>query len=155
MNNLLLRLRSDFPQLKFTAGTRFFWSPAGREIVYAENASGPRAIFSLLHETGHALLEHQRYTLDFELLELEVAAWKHAKKLATDYGIDIDEDHIQDCLDTYRDWLYRRSICPSCTTKALQQDDSPRYQCFNCQASWSVSPSRFCRPYRKSQLATV
>lgn len=152
LDALLEQLRADFPQVQFVAGTRFYWSPAKQQVYYTYTTNGAPTIFSLLHETGHALLEHRRYTLDFELLELEAAAWQRARALGKTYGITIDEDHIQDCLDTYRDWLYRRSICPSCTSKALQQDDGRRYQCYNCHASWLVSPSRFCRPYRKSQF---
>lgn len=156
MDKLLVRLAEDFPQLCFAAGPSFCWSPATGQILYKQSAPddpSPQAVFSLLHETGHALLGHKRYRLDFELLELEVSAWERAKHLAAQYGITIDEDHIQDCLDTYRDWLYRRSICPSCTTKALQQDGSHYYQCFNCRATWRVSPSRFCRPYRQTKHA--
>jgi hypothetical protein len=151
MDKLLSRLQKDYPHIEFVAGKAFYWSPATRQIFYKTNAAGPTAVFSLLHEVGHALLGHKRYKLDFELLELEVAAWERAGLLAKDYAITIDGDHIQDCLDTYRDWLYRRSICPSCTTKALQQDDEPVYNCYNCHATWRVAPSRFCRPYRQTK----
>jgi hypothetical protein len=146
---LLGRLKTDYPRVDFIAGTTFCWSPTERQVIYKANAKGVAAIYSLLHEVGHALLDHKRYTHDFELLEIEVAAWEQAKTIAGNYTTVIDEDHIQNCLDTYRDWLYRRSICPSCTTKTLQLDDKPAYVCFNCHATWRVAPSRFCRPYRK------
>lgn len=152
---LIKQLRADFPQVKYRAGSRFYWSPATQEVFYPRNADDITAVFSLLHETGHALLSHKRYSLDFELLELEVAAWQRARQLAIDYSIDLSEDHIEDCLDTYRDWLYRRSICPSCTSHALQVDNQPRYHCHNCQTDWQVSPSRFCRPYRKLHSSTA
>jgi hypothetical protein len=148
MQTLLPKLRAAFPDLLYSAGNQFCWSPESREIVYIENAIGPKAAWSLLHETGHALLEHTTYKADFELLKLEIAAWSKAKDLAKDLGIIIDNDHIEDCLDTYRDWLYKRSICPKCTTKCLQQDDYVHYRCFNCRAVWRVSTSRFCRAYR-------
>lgn len=174
LTQLLPLLQHDYPAVRFIAGDVFCWSPATNQVMYRRpraakkparsgrlavdkpnssqdpNPDGVEACYSLLHELGHALLEHQRYQLDIELLQLEVAAWEHAKVLARNYGLAIDDDHIQNCLDTYRDWLYRRSICPSCTTKALQLDDQPEYRCFNCHATWRVSPSRFCRPYRKS-----
>jgi len=149
--SLLTKLTADNPSLAFVAGASFYWSPAKRQVFYKSGDDGVVATFSLLHEVGHGLLDHKRYKLDFELLQLEVAAWEQAKTIATTYGITIDEDHIQDCLDSYRDWLYRRSICPSCTAKALQQDNEPVYRCFNCHASWRVTPSRFCRPYRHQQ----
>jgi ribosomal protein L37AE/L43A len=153
---LLERLIHDYTDLTFVPGKAFCWSPRGRKIIYKTDVEAPTAMYSLLHEVGHAILNHRRYKLDFELMEYEVAAWEQAKQIAPNYGIDIDEGHIQDCLDSYRDWLYRRSICPSCTTKTLQHDDASVYNCFNCHATWSVAPSRFCRPYRqtKSQVVT-
>lgn len=146
---LLAQLVTEYPNLTFAESSSFYWSPAKRQINCKRGAEGLSATFSLLHELGHALLDHKRYKLDFELLQLEVAAWEQAKLVAPNYGITIDEDHIQDCLDSYRDWLYRRSICPTCTAKALQQDGQPLYRCFNCHATWRVAPSRFCRPYRQ------
>lgn len=146
---LLPRLIADYPQLNFYPGKTFCWSPANRQVVYKAAGNGRFTALSLLHEVGHGLLEHQRYGLDFELVELEVAAWEEAKRIARLYDVEVDEEHIQDCLDSYRDWLYRRSICPSCTTKALQVDGQSLYGCFNCRATWRVAPSRFCRPYRQ------
>jgi hypothetical protein len=54
-------------------------------------------------------------------------------------------------LDTYRDWLYKRSICPTCTAKCLQQGDFVHYRCFNCHTTWRVTASRFCRAYRRQK----
>jgi hypothetical protein len=149
MKQLIEILRAQFPDLRFTAGQQFSWSPENSEIIYKSGASGQQATWSLLHETGHALLGHKTYGADFELLQLEVAAWEKAKQVADDMGIEIDEDHIQDCLDTYRDWLYKRSICPECNTKCLQQDNKSAYRCHNCHASWQVTASRFGRAYRR------
>jgi ribosomal protein S27AE len=148
MEKLLEYLRRDYPELLFTEGKSFCWSPQTRQIFYSleQSQSGPWAV---LHETAHALLEHTKYSLDFELLRMEVAAWEAAKELAKKYDITIDEDHMQDCLDSYRDWLYKRSICPSCGTKSIQQDHEASYQCFNCHSTWRVAASRFCRPYRQ------
>lgn len=151
MEKLITKLQAEFPRLRFTAGQQFCWSPETGEIFYKTTAGSLKSTWSLLHETGHALLEHQSYKADFELLRLEVAAWERARELAADVGIAIDEDHIQDCLDTYRDWLYKRSICPGCTTKCLQQDDYSHYRCFNCHTVWRVSSSRFCRAYRSTK----
>lgn len=152
MDRLIETLSAKFPKLRFTAGKQFSWSPETGEIFYKRGGSGRRAEWSLLHETGHALLGHRSYKADFELLRLELEAWECARELGRETGIDIDEDHIQDCLDTYRDWLYKRSICPSCGTKCLQQDDYTHYNCFNCRTVWRVSASRFARAYRR-QLA--
>lgn len=154
MDQLIKTLSATFPELKFTAAKHFSWSPETREIFYKSGVSGLQAKWSLLHETGHALLKHHSYKADFELLQLELAAWERARELGRKVGIDIDEGHIQDCLDTYRDWLYKRSICPECGTKCLQQDDYTHYHCFNCQTVWRVSASRFARAYRRHKDIT-
>lgn len=154
MRKVIKSLVAQFPELRFTASEQFSWSPESGEIFYIESELGDQATWSLLHETGHALLNHASYQSDFELLKLEVAAWGKARELAEGLTIVIDEDHIQDCLDTYRDWLYQRSICPNCTTKCLQQDDRAHYHCFNCHKVWKVSTSRFCRAYRSTKSVT-
>lgn len=149
MKDLIAKLQTRFPKLHFTAGKQFYWSPESSEIFYDAGAAGKRAAWSLLHETGHALLKHRSYKADIELLRLEVAAWEKARELAEDLGVILDEDHIQNSLDTYRDWLYKRSICPTCGTKCLQQGDFVHYRCFNCHATWKVSANRFGRAYRQ------
>jgi hypothetical protein len=141
-------LQRHFPELRFHPGQSFYWSPDTEKVVYNQAAKGHKATWSLLHETSHALLGHRSYKNDFELIEMEVAAWERAKELATELKLAaIEEDHVQDCLDTYRDWLYRRCICPACGTKSLQES-ARRYSCFNCGTRWHVTPSRFCRAYR-------
>ena len=154
MDKLIDRLQAEFPDLRFTSGRQFYWSPETSEIFYKASSHDQQAIWSLLHETGHALLGHQNYKADFELLKLEVAAWERARELAVSLGLKIDEDHIEDCLDTYRDWLYKRSICPNCTTKCLQQGDFVHYRCFNCHTTWRVTASRFCRAYRLREIVS-
>lgn len=151
MESTLKQLQQLYPKLSFKPGQQFCWSPETREIFYKKNANGDTAVWSLLHETGHALLNHTSYQADFQLIRLEVAAWEKAKELAAQIKAEIDEDHIQDCLDTYRDWLYKRSICPGCRSKCLQQDDFAHYRCFNCHTTWRVTPSRFCRAYRSTK----
>ena len=150
MQKLINKLQLKFPDYSFTPAKQFYWSPESKEIFYKANADDQYAIWSLLHETGHAVLGHTFYEADFELVRLEVAAWQQAQQLAQLLELPpIDEEHIQDCLDTYRDWLHKRSICPSCTTKCLQQGDFVHYRCFNCHTTWRVSANRFCRAYRR------
>lgn len=151
MRRLITRLEARFPSLCFTPGEQFSWSPETGKIIYKAGASGKQSTWSLLHETGHALLKHRDYKADFELLQMEVAAWQRARELAADLSTKIDDDHIEDCLDTYRDWLYQRSICPSCSTKCLQQGNFVHYRCFNCHTTWKVTASRFGRAYRSTK----
>ena len=149
MDELIGKLSRDFPSLTFTAGDSFHWSPRQQQVFYIPNVIHERASWSLLHEVSHGLLGHQDYTSDFELLKLEVEAWDKALQLAATYDLTIKPEHIQKCLNTYRDWLHQRSTCPTCTNKSLQTDPK-HYHCFNCDTTWKVSSSRFCRPYRRS-----
>lgn len=152
MHTLFTRLKTDFPALTFKEGKEFCWSPGTRTVIYRKNSGDETmAVWSLLHEVAHALLGHYRYSSDFELLRLETAAWHKAAELAGHYGYRVAGDYIQDCLDTYRDWLHRRSTCPLCGTTSLQES-SRKYRCHNCNTSWIVTASRFCRPYRRWQL---
>lgn len=149
MKELLAKLETDFPELKFEAGETFYWSPGNSTVTFAAGSTQPDvAKWSLLHEVSHGILGHKNYKSDYELVQLEVSAWQQAKQLAKKYNIKIDSEHIQDCLDTYRDWLHLRATCPTCGTVSTQKDSST-YQCFNCQTVWHVSSSRFCRPYRR------
>lgn len=140
------RLAADYPQFHFRAGAQEHWSPRTRTITY--EAGNDKLRYGLLHELAHALLGHNSYKSDFELLKLESQAWQTAAKIGRGYGIIIDEEHIQNCLDTYRDWLHRRSKCPSCGVHVMQSD-SHNYRCFNCGENWQVSAGRFARSYRR------
>jgi hypothetical protein len=151
MYDLIQDLNRLFPKLTFTSGQQFCWSPETCEIIYKNDTHSKKDKWSLMHETGHALLKHKTYGSDMNLLKLEVEAWEKAREISRQLTIDIDEAHIQDCLDSYRDWIYKRSICPVCTAKSIQQDDFEHYRCFNCHTSWKVSSSRFCRSYRKTK----
>ncbi len=151
MKAFVNRLITDFPELTFTAGQSHYWCPATGEVFYKLSApSTRRDKWSLLHEVSHGLLGHAAYKTDLELLHLEVSAWDKARQLASQYRLHINDDYIQDCLDTYRDWLYRRCVCPHCGTQNLQSDSGQSYLCYNCHTEWRVSASRFSRAYRRS-----
>ncbi len=139
---LVTALAKDYPQFVFEAGAQEHWSPKTETITYELGQD-----YGLLHELAHALLGHTNYHSDFELLKLESLAWHTAAEIGKKYGVIIDEDHIQNCLDTYRDWLHRRSKCPTCGVHVLQSSVHS-YKCFNCGASWQVSAGRFARSYR-------
>jgi len=147
MQKLLDRLIIDFPDIFFKEGENFHWSPKTNSVIYSKE-SKKNSNWTLLHEVAHAKLNHRTYESDIELLRMEVLAWQHASKLAKKYDIKIDDDYIQNCLDSYRDWLHQRSTCPKCDNHSLQQD-STHYFCFNCHTTWKVTIARFCRPYRK------
>jgi predicted RNA-binding Zn-ribbon protein involved in translation (DUF1610 family) len=137
----------DHPQFKFEPGSQEHWSPKTNTITYSQTEPLDELRYGLLHELAHALLGHNSYNSDFELLKLESQAWELAAKIAKKYQVKLDADHIQDCLDTYREWLHRRSKCPTCGMHVLQSS-SNSYKCFNCSTGWQVSSRRFGRPYR-------
>jgi len=151
MDNLLHELQKAYPELSFQASNTFFWSPQHRIVHYKDtpSSSDEAACWKLLHETAHGALDHKNYRTDFELLKLETEAWHTARILGQQFGITINENHVENCLDSYRDWLHARSTCPHCCMNGLMIGRGT-YECINCSGQWRVSQSRFCRPYRLS-----
>lgn len=148
IETLLERIATDYPDLEFIESAHFSWHAGKKHVSFKKvGKNTEHNMWALLHELGHALLGHAGYKHDIELLQLEVAAWEKGRRLAEHYGLAVNEDYIQDCLDTYRDWLHLRATCPTCFARSLQTTEK-RYRCFNCQTEWQVSRSRLCRPYR-------
>lgn len=131
MNQRLIdKLKADYPDLVFKTGRKFaFRYPKTITIGPAE----PFDELLLLHEVSHALLGHQSYAQDLERVKMENAAWEKAKELALHYKVEIDEDLIQDELDTYRNWLHQKSRCPDCGLTRFQTPDR-RYHCPRCES---------------------
>lgn len=146
----LLKELTDYCEgsVNFKPGDSYYWSPKDKTVFYQEDDPAEVGLWTLLHEACHGLLGHKTYHTDFELVLLEVQAWNKAEELAKYFDISIDEDHLQDCLDSYRDWQYRRSICPRCELGGVQLN-TKKYRCLFCDNHWAVSESRFCRPYRR------
>ena len=139
--SLAAKLRTDFPQFLFAAGNDFRWSPP-EKTVFFDQTSDDRA--SLLHELSHALLRHDDYAKDIQLIEMERDAWQYAKSMLADrYSITITDEAVQDALDTYRDWLHARSTCPTCGATGIQAK-SHLYRCIACTARWKVNDARIC-----------
>lgn len=135
--SLIKQLRQDYPTLTFKQANTFHWSPADSTVYYAD-ASDPA---QLLHETGHALLDHHAYDRDITLLAMERAAWEKASELAAHYFISLQEDVIENALDSYRDWLHDRSTCPKCSTTGVQSTKNT-YTCPACVTTWRVNDAR-------------
>lgn len=138
---LINALTARHPELHFSPGKQFAWSPTEATIVYNENLEHAPAL--LLHELSHATLGHHEYRRDVELVAMETAAWEEAKRHATQYDITLSEDVIQDHLDTYRDWLHARSTCPRCSANGYQTE-AFRYECPACAHRWRVNEARLC-----------
>ena len=139
-NNLLTKLRSSYPYLTFKPDTVFHWSPKQKTVWYDPNSLD---LATLLHETAHGILGHTSYDRDTKLLHLERDAWTKAVEIGAEFSISIDESTIEDALDTYRDWIHARSLCPSCNQNGIQADDNS-YRCVLCNKIWQVNDARHC-----------
>ncbi|MEM6997701.1 MAG: hypothetical protein AAF413_02190 [Patescibacteria group bacterium] len=132
---------ADSPEIIFTEGDNFVWSPEINTIYYPKN---DRTCMSLLHEIGHAKLAHKSYQLDIQLVKMEADAWQIASELAPKYDIDIPTEHVENCMDTYRDWLLSRARCPECEIAGIQSAVSLLYTCINCAKKWKVPMETQC-----------
>ena len=143
------QIQRDYPDIFFVESTRYSWHAGEKRVSYQkERLADERGMWAILHEIGHALLDHTDYENDMELLQMEVAAWEKAHELAKRYNMSLDQDYIEDNLDTYRDWLHVRATCPTCFERSLQTSRHT-YTCHNCGTVWRVTRSRLCRPYRR------
>lgn len=138
------RLVEDFPNITFVSGQNFMWSPEANTVTYTQVDNHDTFYYSLLHEVGHALEAHTDYNSDLDLIKLERSAWSKAKAMSAVYGIEINENHIENCLDSYRDWLLARAKCPDCAVLGLQNQGSLDYSCVNCLATWKVPKTVEC-----------
>lgn len=150
--SLAKQLAHDYPELAFKAGDDFVWSPETRTILFRVSDQ-QNETWALLHELSHAVLGHDGFTNDIELIKKEVEAWHHARDaLAPHYQLAITDTYIDTQLDSYRDWLHARSLCPRCRQTGLQTH-TRRYSCMNCNVSWRVNDARRCALRRHLEAA--
>lgn len=153
ITSLVANLAKDYPHLHFMQSDDFLWNPHTRTVLFTPNT--PHAQSLLLHETAHALLNHEEYRHDIELLKIEREAWDYAlDTLAPRYAVDIESNLIEETLDTYRDWLHKRSTCPHCHINGLQATPTT-YRCLQCRTHWTVNEARTCRLQRTSLKKTT
>ncbi|HIA91487.1 TPA: hypothetical protein EYO12_00025 [Candidatus Saccharibacteria bacterium] len=147
-NSTLQQIKSDFTDLNFSAADEFRWSPEEKTVYFNPEFIGEEnGRLILLHELGHALLDHNSIENDVDLLKKEVAAWEKARELCERYAITFNDDLAENCLDSYRLWLDKRSTCIECEQTGYQNHEL-HYTCLNCQAFWKVSfdqKKRVCR----------
>lgn len=141
----LSTLRTSYPHITFVENSDHFrWSPQSAS-VFVASLSSEEDLMTLLHETGHALAGHTTYTQDIQLLKLEREAWNIAQHtLAPQFALEISDKTIEKALDSYRDWLHARSICPQCGSTGVQNDET-HYRCLACGSIWKVNDARTCR----------
>ena len=134
MQELIERLEADYPKFRLREGKRFSFRPP-RTIIFVLGSEGTEQnsmCLQLLHEVGHAMLEHKNFTTDTERLQMERAAWEQARVLCERYSVEYDEEFVEEELDTYRDWLHRKSCCPRCGLTRYQTRDG-KYHCPGCE----------------------
>lgn len=127
--DFLEKIKQDFSDFKFISGRKFAFRPPKTIVI---GPSEPQDKLLLLHELGHAVSGHKKFGTDVERLKMEVEAWEKTKELAPKYGISIDDDLIQNELDTYRDWLHSKSKCKKCGLTCYQTPDG-KYHCPRCE----------------------
>jgi len=141
ITSILKLLKSNYPQFSFEQGGDFLWSSSNNTIYYDNNAENS-AVF-LLHELSHALLGHSNYDRDIQLVIMERQAWDYTIKLAPQYNITVSDDMVQSTLDSYRDWMHKRSTCPKCHAIG-SQTNRYIYKCPACNNNWQVNEARTC-----------
>ena len=129
MDALIEQIRKDYPNLTFKDGKKFSFRPPKTITI---DPKEPHMELLLLHELGHATLGHADYKTHIDRLKMESEAWERAKELAQRYNIEYDEDLAQNELDTYRNWLHKKSSCPICGLTRFQTPDS-KYHCPRCE----------------------
>ena len=139
ITSLISRLQSDFPTIRFVQGDTFRWTPKNSTVYYKNDGNTTL----LLHEVAHAMLQHTTYLYDIDLVKMERDAWEAAVSLAHTYHAPLDDSIAEEMLDSYRNWLHDRSVCPSCQATGLQT--APRtYSCLACSSQWRVNEARLC-----------
>lgn len=140
---MIEKLKAIYPEINFLPAERYSFISHKNTITYLDSDDNTHGHHSLLHELAHAILGHKHYKNDISLLKIERDAWALTKKLLDEHGINIDKEHIEDCLDTYRDWIYKRASCPRCSHIGYQTSKNA-YDCVYCAISWRVPESRLC-----------
>ena len=144
-------IKKEHPEISFIDSDNFCWKGSTKTISYImprKKDEELRAAAQILHELGHALLNHTDYSSDVELLKLESSAWEQASRLAHKLQIELPKDEIEQSLQSYINWASSRSLCPKCKKNGLQIMQTEFY-CLSCDRLWRVSRSRFTRTYRK------
>lgn len=129
LRGLFLRILADFPEIRVVSGRKFAFRPPKTIVI------GPEEEFNsllFLHEMGHLVSGRHSYQTDIERVKIEAEAWEEARELAEKYGVEWDEEFAQGELDSYRDWLHRRSKCPRCGLTRYQTPDKV-YHCPKCE----------------------
>lgn len=128
-DRLLEKLQADFSEFCFKRGEKFAFRPPKTIVIGLEE---PHDSLLTLHELGHALCGHCSFGTDVARIKMEREAWEKARELCKKYGVIYDEAAVENELDTYREWLDKKSRCPSCGLTRFQSPDGT-YHCPRCE----------------------
>ncbi len=128
VDGLVNKLSVDYPGLRFLNGQRFAFRPPRTVVIGPDE---PSKELLLLHEVGHALLGHREFATDVSRLKMEVGAWEKAREIASQYGVEFDDEVMEQELETYRNWLHQKSRCPRCGLIRYQIPNG-EYKCPKC-----------------------
>lgn len=143
------QISNDYSQFSFESADTFYWSPKDQCIYYINNEiADEQGVFQLFHELGHACHSHRYFNSGVHLLKIESEAWQEAVVIAKKYGMVLPPERIESSLDTYRDWLHRRSTCPRCDSVSVEKSAN-HYHCFTCSQDWTVPDHQQTRCYRQ------
>lgn len=120
-------LEQDYPELRFREGKKFLFRPPKTIVLGSEKPFD----LLLLHEVGHYLCGHVSFNTEPERLRCECEAWEKARELCDRYNVEYDEEIVQQELDSYRNWLDKKSRCPSCGLTRFQTPDGA-FHCPRC-----------------------
>ena len=123
LESLLKLLSKDYPNFRFVKGSRFSFRPPKTIVIGPDE--GEHTSMLLFHELGHALSKKYSYKLGAERLKIEATAWQKGKKAYQKYPNlpSWDDDFVEDNLDTYRNWLHKKSTCKKCGLTMYQSPD--------------------------------
>jgi hypothetical protein len=140
LNDNVLRSREE--PLTFLEGEIFSWNPSTATITYRES-SAPEDIANFLHEVGHAERDHTLFVSGVELLTMEQEAWTKGAEIAAAMGIKLPAYVAEEALDSYRDWLHSRSLCPQCNSTGVETSLN-HFSCLACHTRWKANEARLC-----------
>ncbi len=63
---------------------------------------------------------------------MEREAWEKARELCQTYGVYYDEEVVERELNTYREWLDKKSRCPICGLARFQTPNG-KFHCPRCE----------------------
>lgn len=127
------RLMAHYPEVRWAEASRFSFRPP--RMVRLGRAQ-PHYAMLAAHEVGHCLMGHRDFRTEVGRLRMESEAWERAHAVWSELRLEErgaiwDEEFVEDQLDTYREWLHSKSLCPRCGQVRFQTVDGA-FHCLFC-----------------------